>query len=248
MPKSKRNKKVSLTRTKKKSSEQKHKLLEEVRKSVDTFQSVYVFSVQNMRNNKLKLVRQMWKDSRFFFGKNKVMNLALGNSATTEYAKNLSLVGKCLNGQMGLLFTNRMESEVVGWFKSYKEADYARSGNKAVQTVYVKAGPIHAFSHAIEPQLRQLGMCTSLVKGVVTLMKEFKICTIGEVLSPEQCRLLKLFNHKMATFCLSLNCMWSKCNSSFIPYNTKCTSVESRETPLPVYIDPSELEEELKEC
>jgi len=210
MPRSKRDKKISLTKTKKKGMELKEKLYSEIRKCVDEYAHIFTFSVQNMRNNKLKDVRQEWRGSRFFFGKNKVMSLSLGKTVSDEYAKNLHKISKKLHGQMGLLFTNEPEQKVLEWFSDYKEPDYARSGNKATQTVHIEAGPMSAFSHSMEPQLRQLGLPTSLQKGVVTLLNDYKVCEEDDVLTPEQARILKLFSHQMATFHLTMECMWSK--------------------------------------
>ena len=52
------------------------------------------------------------------------------------------------------------------FFNSYRVADYARSGNIATETVELQEGPLtFAHSHTIEPQLRQLGLPTALVKG-----------------------------------------------------------------------------------
>lgn len=42
----------------------------------------------------------------------------------------------------------------------------------------------------MEPQLRQLGMHTSLKKGIVTLDIDFQLCKKGDKLTPEQARLL----------------------------------------------------------
>jgi mRNA turnover protein 4 len=42
----------------------------------------------------------------------------------------------------------------------------------------------------MEPQLRQLGMRTSLKKGIVTLDVDYQICKKGDKLTPEQARLL----------------------------------------------------------
>lgn len=42
----------------------------------------------------------------------------------------------------------------------------------------------------MEPVLRQLGMPVKLVKGVVHLEREYLVCRRGDVLSPEQCRIL----------------------------------------------------------
>jgi len=221
MPRSKRDKKISLTKTKKKGMALKEKLYDEIRKCVDSYARIFTFSVQNMRNNKLKDVRQEWKHSRFFFGKNKVMSLALGNSSSDEYGKNLHKIAKRLHGQMGLLFTNSTEEEVLEWFAKYSEADFARAGNKATQTVHVESGPMSSFPHSLEPQLRQLGLPTSLQKGVVTLLKDYKICEKDQVLTPEQARLLKLFGHEMATFHITMESMWSKDSSKFKPCPNK---------------------------
>lgn len=210
MPKSKRDKKVSLTKTQKKGMPLKQALVNEIRECVDKYARLFTFSVHNMRNSKLKDVRQQWKHSRFFFGKNKVMGFALGRGSEDEYKDNLHRISKKLKGQTGLLFTNQTKDEVVRWFESFSEIDYARSGNIASQTVVVRQGPLKEFSHAMEPQLRQLGLPTSLQRGVITLNKDHKVCTKGDVLTPEQCRILKLFCHPMAEFRFALGSMWSR--------------------------------------
>ncbi|XP_022407651.1 mRNA turnover protein 4 homolog isoform X1 [Delphinapterus leucas] len=190
MPKSKRDKKVSLTKTAKKGLELKQNLIEELRKCVDTYKYLFVFSVANMRNSKLKDVRSAWKHSRMFFGKNKVMMVALGRSPSDEYKDNLHQVSKKLRGEVGLLFTNRTKEEVNEWFTKYTEMDYARAGNKATFTVSLDPGPLEQFPHSMEPQLRQLGLPTALKKGVVTLLSDYEVCKEGDVLTPEQARVL----------------------------------------------------------
>uniref|UniRef100_A0A4W2DGQ2 Ribosome assembly factor mrt4 n=2 Tax=Boreoeutheria TaxID=1437010 RepID=A0A4W2DGQ2_BOBOX len=165
MPKSKRDKKVSLTKTAKKGLELKQNLIEELRKCVDTYKYLFIFSVANMRNSKLKDIRNAWKHSRMFFGKNKVMMVALGRSPSDEYKDNLHQVSKKLRGEVGLLFTNRTKEEVDEWFTKYTEMDYARAGNKATFTVNLDPGPLEQFPHSMEPQLRQLGLPTALKKG-----------------------------------------------------------------------------------
>ena len=47
-----------------------------------------------MRNSKLKEVRSQWKESRFFYGKNRVMQLALGRSEAEEYKEGLHNVAQ----------------------------------------------------------------------------------------------------------------------------------------------------------
>lgn len=43
--------------------------------------------------------------------------------------------------------------------------DFARAGTSAETTVALEKGPLTQFSFAIEPQLRKLGLQTSLEKG-----------------------------------------------------------------------------------
>ncbi|XP_028853899.1 mRNA turnover protein 4 homolog [Denticeps clupeoides] len=216
MPKSKRDKKVSLTKTAKKGLETKQKLIEELRQCVDTYRHVFIFSVENMRNNKLKDIRTAWKHSRFFFGKNKVMMIALGKGPSDEYKDNLHKISRFLRGEVGVLFTNKTKEEVQEYFGSFKDTDYARAGNTATMAVTLDEGPLDQFPHSMEPQLRQLGLPTALKKGVVTLIKDYEVCKEGDTLTPEQARILKLFGIEMAEFKLSIKCMWNSESGDFV--------------------------------
>ncbi|KAM6927824.1 mRNA turnover protein 4 homolog [Xenentodon cancila] len=215
MPKSKRDKKISLTKTAKKGLQSKQKLIEELRKCVDTYRNLFIFSVANMRNNKLKDIRTAWKHSRFFFGKNKVMIVALGKGDADEYKDNLHRVSKHLRGEVGVLFTNKTKDEVQEYFNHFNEMDYARAGNQAQMDITLNEGPLEQFPHSMEPQLRQLGLPTALKKGVVTLLNDYDVCKEGEVLTPEQARILKLFAIEMAEFKVQIKCMWNSETSAF---------------------------------
>ena len=76
------------------------------------------------------------------------------------------------------------------WFDKYSELDYAKAGFVATEDVILPEGPLPDFPHSIEPHLRQLGLPTSLQKGIVTLIKEHTVCRTGDVLTPEQARIL----------------------------------------------------------
>lgn len=104
----------------------------------------------------------------------------------------LKSVPVCINlqGECGLLFTSKMESEAVEIFDSFSQKDFARSGATAVDTVELEEGPLEQFAHSLEPHLRSLGMPTALKKGVVTLIKDYTVCKAGQVLTPEQARIL----------------------------------------------------------
>uniref|UniRef100_A0A2I3G1R7 Ribosome assembly factor mrt4 n=1 Tax=Nomascus leucogenys TaxID=61853 RepID=A0A2I3G1R7_NOMLE len=152
---------------------------------------------------------------RMFFGKNKVMMVALGRSPSDEYKDNLHQVSKRLRGEVGLLFTNRTKEEVNEWFTKYTEMDYARAGNTAAFPVSLDPGPLEQFPHSMEPQLRQLGLPTALKRGVVTLLSDYEVCKEGDVLTPEQARILKLFGYEMAEFKVTVKYMWDSQSGSF---------------------------------
>ncbi|XP_070534005.1 mRNA turnover protein 4 homolog [Ptychodera flava] len=209
MPKSKRDRRVALTNTRKKGLESKQKLVEEIQSCVDSYARIFLFSVQDMRNNKLKDVRNHWKHSRFFLGKNKVMSFALGRRPENEYRDNLHKLSAKLVGNVGLLFTNQSKDEVLQWFGDFSEEDYARSGNKAAVTVALDEGPLEQFPFSMEPHLRQLGLPTTLKKGIVHLLSDYKVCNAGDTLTPEQARILKLLGHQMAEFHIAIDSMWS---------------------------------------
>ncbi|WCJ18243.1 hypothetical protein M5689_000613 [Euphorbia peplus] len=210
MPKSKRNKAVSLTKTKKKGREHKETIVNSIREAAEAYNSIYVFSFQNMRNLKFKEFRDKLKStSRFFLGSNKVMQVSLGRSVADEVRPGLYQVSKLLRGDAGLFMTNLSKEEVERLFNEFEECDFARTGTIASEKVELKEGPLEQFTHEMEPLLRKQGMPVRLNKGVVELVSDFVVCEEGKHLSPESARILRLLGMKMATFRLQLICRWS---------------------------------------
>ncbi|XP_004485517.1 uncharacterized protein [Cicer arietinum] len=209
MPKSKRNKQVTLSKTKKKGRDHKEVIVNAIREAAEKYTSVYVFSFENMRNQKLKDFRETLKSSsRFFLGSNKVMQVALGRSASDEIKPGLYKVSKLLRGDAGMVFTNLPKEEVERLFNGFEEYDFARTGGISTEKVELKEGPLEQFTHEMEPFLRKQGMPVRLNKGVVELVSDFVVCEEGKPLSPEASRILRLMGIKMATFKLHLICRW----------------------------------------
>ena len=87
--------------------------------------------------------------------------------------------------------TNESAKKVLEWFQNYGELDYPRSGFETSQDVVLPAGPLPQFSHAMEPHLRvQLNMPVELKNGIINVRQEFVVCRKGDVLTPEQCKIL----------------------------------------------------------
>uniref|UniRef100_A0A0C9QLV3 Ribosome assembly factor mrt4 n=1 Tax=Wollemia nobilis TaxID=56998 RepID=A0A0C9QLV3_9CONI len=209
MPKSKRNKAVTLSKTQRKGREHKESIVSAVRQASEDYISMYVFSFENMRNSKFKELRDELKgSSRFFLGSNKVLQIALGRTPADEVKEGIHKASAMLHGDCGLFFTNLSKEEVVRIFETFEEYDFARTGTPATETVGLKEGPLEQFTHEMEPFLRKQGMPVRLNKGVIELVADHVVCHEGEPISPEASRLLRLLGVQMAAFHLYLICRW----------------------------------------
>ena len=95
MPKSKRQHLVHLSKTQPKGRPEKEKLFANVRACVGTYSSIYIYSVQNMRNQFLKIMREEWKGKgRFFYGRGRVMAKALGTTEEEEVETGLHQISQ----------------------------------------------------------------------------------------------------------------------------------------------------------
>ncbi|KAF5369306.1 hypothetical protein D9758_002811 [Tetrapyrgos nigripes] len=217
MPKSKRSKLVSLTKVDKKTRKHKSEMMDKVKENADKWKYCWLFEVGAMRNAHLKTVRNLWKDSaRIFYSRASLMAKALGTTPEEEHRMGIHKLAQQVQGQVGLLFTDTEPQEVIEWFADFSQPDFARAGNVATRTVILPAGPVmrvhsdppEPFPHNEEPQLRRLGLTTTMNRGVPTLTSPHKLCEKGKVLTAEQAQLLKLIGEKMVTFRVGLIARW----------------------------------------
>ncbi|KAJ2784781.1 mRNA turnover and ribosome assembly protein [Coemansia javaensis] len=222
MPKSKRAQVVALTETKSRKKGGRAEILKTVREAVEQYDYVWVFSVENMRNQYLKQFRKSMGTSRFFMGKNRVMAKALGNTPEEEIAGGLHNISAALVGDVGLFFTNMGVDETRKALEQFEANVYPRAGNRAAYRVVVGAGEVvrghtrETFPNNMEPQLRELGMPTLLKQGKIMLDSDYVICEEGDKLTPQQSHLLKHFWEKMAVFKIQLRCYWHKSDGEFV--------------------------------
>lgn len=221
------------SKTKKNHKELVKRLHANVQDAAQKYSSIWVFSVENVRNNFIKQVRVDFSDSRIFMGKTKVMQVALGRSPETECIPGVSGLQEHMKGEVGLLFTDRNPQEVQNYFETYTELDYARSGAIAERGFTIPHGELHTaygvdggeedpLPMAIEPTLRKLGVPTKIVKGKVFLEDRpefsmdvdtadgFEVCKEGDVLEAKQTSILKIFGVRMAEFKMDLQAVYDK--------------------------------------
>jgi mRNA turnover protein 4 len=175
-----------------------------------------------MRSNKFKDVRLHFReDSRIFLGKNKLLQIALGRTPQEEYADNLRHLAKGIEGgSVGLLMTSKSDTEVEAYFSSLLEPDYARAGARATAEVFVSEDKMSGMPVSMMEQLRKLGMPVEIKMGKVVFrdgLASYRICRKGDVLSAEQCKLLKHFDIKLVNFQVKLLCRWS--DGEFVELN-----------------------------
>uniref|UniRef100_A0A0E0F1I2 Ribosome assembly factor mrt4 n=1 Tax=Oryza meridionalis TaxID=40149 RepID=A0A0E0F1I2_9ORYZ len=202
---------VTLSKTKKKPGlERKGKVVTDIKDAVEHYANAYVFTYDNMRNQKLKDLREQLKSSsRIFLAGKKVMQIALGRSPADEAKTGLHKLSKFLQGDTGLFFTNLPRDDVERLFREFEEHDFARTGSIATETVELKEGPLEQFTHEMEPFLRKQGLPVRLNKGAVELVADHIVCEEGKPISPEAAQTLRLLGMQMATFRLYLVCRWS---------------------------------------
>lgn len=238
MPKSKRDRVVSLTQARKKDRAWKEGVVAQTRAAVDEFATAYVFKVKNSRNDKFKGLRESVRSrrSRFCMGATRVLRVALAKSGDgeededeeeekedggeekdgEEYRRGLASLAEHLKGDVGLFFTDLPHEEVVTLFAGAEADDFARAGSRAKEAFELRAGPLlHPTSglplaHTLEPSLRAAGLPTKLDRGVVTLLTDTVVCRKGDKLTPGQAQLLRTFGQKQARFSLRPVARWEK--------------------------------------
>ena len=204
---SKRSKVVSLTKTSAKGKDAKTKLIESIRESVDQYSNIYVFTYDNMRANLFKDVRIHFRESRIYMGKNSITQLALGRDSSDEYKNNLSLISKSMEGNVGIMFTDRSKEDVVGFFNSFHAPEFAKSGHIPTENITVPAGNLHMDVSMLN-HLRLQGMIVEIEVGQVMLREPYKVAVAGQPLTPEQCRVLKFIDRPLVDFTITLLCHW----------------------------------------
>eukprot|EP01027_Heterolobosea_sp_BB2_P025878 GEZU01039734.1.p2 GENE.GEZU01039734.1~~GEZU01039734.1.p2 ORF type:complete len:237 (+),score=62.30 GEZU01039734.1:55-711(+) len=209
MPKSKREKVVPLTKTQKRTREEKEKLVDAIRECFDRYKSVYVFDIKNSRSNHVKKIREELKETtRFFMTRNKIMKIALGKGPEDEPKENTHKLAKQLTGMRGLIFTNEPYEKLQKYLQDARFKDFPKSGFVATEDFVVKAGLLPQFSHSMEVQLRQLGLPVELKEGTINVIYDHYVCRAGQTLTPEQARVLKHFGVQMSEFQITLQSRW----------------------------------------
>lgn len=156
----------------------------------------WVVSFRNVRTKALKEIRLQWKGScrfshltdilkeknknRFYMGKNKVMQIALGLTPESSYKENIfrlsqvknntvtgtmNLLFQRLTGQVALMFSNVPKGHLTELMSKVVQPEFAKAGSIACKTVKLQAGVL-PLQFTMEPVLRKMGLPVRLKEGV----------------------------------------------------------------------------------
>ena len=209
---------VALTQTAKKTRDHKASVIKQVREAIDSHNDLYLFSYENMRSSKFKIIRSHFQDSRIFLGKNKLLQIALGKTQEDEYGDNLRQVAALTTGSVGLLLTSRPRDEVESYFHNLVEEDFCRAGAVAPCRVVITQAMVETHPVSMVEQFRKLGLPVEVNNGRVAFVgerKEHVLAKEGETLSAETCKALVHFGVKLSEFRVQLICRWSSQDGQF---------------------------------
>lgn len=90
----------------------------------------------------------------------------------------------------------------------------------------VHSDPPEPFPHNEDPQLRKLGLTTTMKRGVPTLESPHRVCDKGKALTSEQAQLLKLIGEKMVVFRVALLARWDAATGEVVQFEGRELSTE----------------------
>ncbi|XP_049849353.1 ribosome assembly factor mrt4-like [Schistocerca gregaria] len=214
MPQKRRNNddvRVVLKKIPKRTKEDKVELVQRIRQAIPNFDYVYVLGFQNGANALIKAARKRWKDegnNRSFFGKQKILALALGKSEEDELLPELHKLTASLGGDSCLLLSTSPKHVLLEQFDSLVQTTFARPGEIATEDVKLDEGLQLNFSNPVYILLHKMGWPVKKEQGVVQLTQNFDVCSRGDVLTPEKCKALKLLGKKMSEFRIFIKGYW----------------------------------------
>lgn len=225
MPRSKRNRQITLSKVKKTPArERKDELIEKIQEAATTHDCCFLVKVSNQKNNFLKEIRAFFgTKGRLFLGKNNLTKLALGINKESELEDGLSELAVRISGEVGILFvkkgnfgddkdfsTEQKVQELIASNPLFTRQAAMRSGEQAQSTIKLPAGVLPQFNGAMMDHLLSLGMPVRKDDGVLTLLSDFVVCTEGEAVTVDQCQILKLLGRLESEFRMETMCYWCK--------------------------------------
>merc|ERR1719265_2041921 len=209
MPKSKRNKQISLTKTSKGPvRDRKLQLAASVQEALTSHSYAWVIWAAGIPNKNLKELRDRVKPDKIIMGKNAVLSKAVGSGEDDEPANGSSGLNQFLAGGAALFFTNTEPDLVKEMFNNWKSYRTPTAGVVAPMEYVMPAGPTK-YAHSLEPRLKELGLPTVLENQIVALTDDYTVCSAGDALTKQAAAILTLEGVECAEVRVQAAAYWS---------------------------------------
>ncbi|OBA28811.1 hypothetical protein HANVADRAFT_21011 [Hanseniaspora valbyensis NRRL Y-1626] len=218
MPRSRRNRVITLSNVTKKDKEAKTRNFDDLSENLLKFKRVVLLNLSNINSNNLKELRKQWDSetlaeedrSKLVVSKKNMIIKSLENHKE-EFANLEKLIAILQkqhekNATYGVLYTNYDYKTVIEFFDSYLKKDFAKSNSKSPITFNIPKGVIYSrggfipveddipMAHSLEPILRnKYKIPTSLKDGKIVLDTDYHVCEQGQTLNVVQCLILRQF-------------------------------------------------------
>ncbi len=218
MPKSKRTKVVSLTKTTSNKKGLKEKILDKLKGYFRKYNNLYLIDFLNLTNeNQKKLTLSL--QGNLLFGKKSVLRVFLV-SKMGQYPALDQLVEKLDDKNLKdvcLFFTNSPKSEVLGLIKEFKSSEFAQPESIATATVQLAPGVevFDSISSSNDAYLRNLGLFVTVKNGKLNLEEKYVAAIKGKPVTVVQSKILKMLGIKVGTFEARPVCLWDKALDKF---------------------------------
>jgi len=208
MPKSKRERVVSLSKTRRKNEGRKDALISSIRDCVDKYERLFLLRVPFIKSKDMDMMRRRL-EGRLYFLKNTLFRRAICPDDDSEHAPGLTKVSEHLSGQIIAVFTSQTDEELKPLF-SYTRVMYAKEGAIAPQTIVLHREDLSDLPSSSEPYVRALGVDCKVEQGKVVVQREKTVCTEGKPVTAEEARLLKLLKFKCMNLKITPFLLWEK--------------------------------------
>lgn len=125
---------------------------------------------------------------------------------------NSHMVGQKLNGQVGLIFTNRESDDIATYLNNYSAPEFANPGCEAIADVELLSGTdvFKGYATSNESYLKKLGLDMEIMNADIHLVKPFLAAEKGKPLTVEQSKILKFLGIKLSQFRVFPVAFWTK--------------------------------------
>ena len=213
MPRSKRTKLISLTRTKPKTRDAKGRFLLKLKTLLSRYTRVGVVTFANMNSAaQLKLRAHLGSLTKIVFGKKTLFKLAL-KSFREEACESMEMLSDFMSeGQVALIFSNQPVSALKLKLDHFSDIEFAQPGTLSPANVTLDSGDsvFKSLSTSNDDYLRKLGLDVTVENGRLCLVSNFLAARKGSELTSDQCKLLKLLGIKLGRVSLTVRAVYDK--------------------------------------